>query len=297
MSVSKINFMRPDDLTFVLNQINQIADQYPNRKPHSFVYGGYVRDLIRGVPFHDMDICVPYLEMAEGFIETMKSSQRLLSLETRTYDENNPGGDDYKHFTLTIQTPRTPELQIDISYASATILGENSVLCCDITANNLMMDHTGSISTRVKAATIGCGRKYTEAEWTQKCMRDCIEGKIVWMIPNRFSRNLSNVAKTTFMDKMNMRLNKMISKGFVQTEEYLTDFRLLKTQPICSLSASMEAVTCHICQEDYADTTEKPTVVAKCSHHFHHECIKKWIVQQNDVANCPCCRGDIIIYY
>ena len=295
--VSTIHYNKLDDLKFVLSEISYISAM---NKP--FIYGGYVRDMLRGQPYDDMDIRVSCREVATRFIQLLEHCHRMISLETRTFTDSNLPDIEYQSFSMTIQTPTTAALKIDISYSSAFILGEDSLNNCDFTANNLTMDITGNISTRIKASQIGKGNKYNDAEWTAKCIRDCIKGELVWMIPNRFSKNLSLTTKNLFMAKMNMRLDKMLKKGFVETGENLTGFRLLKLRPVSSLSAEYDAFSiCAICREHYADTSDTQTTVSKCSHHFHTKCIYQWmnkmIEEGNPKPTCPCCRQEIELYY
>lgn len=291
-----------DDLKFVLEEIQQFSlpSSYHGTNK-AFVYGGFVRDTLRRQPFQDMDIIVPCLEVAKKFIEYLEQSSRLISLETRTLIEANLPESDYQCFSMIIQTPKTVALKIDISYSYALALEKDSLNNCDFTMNNLMMDSMGAISTRIKASQIGKGREYSEAEWTAKCVRDCMEGKLVWMVPDKLTKSLSATAQNLFMEKMNMRLEKMLSKGFVETGEHITSFRLLKLRPVSSLSNECDATICAICQENYFDTSDKPTAVSKCSHHFHTICIKKWINKKIEeglpVHNCPCCRKEIELYY
>ena len=300
--ITTVHYRKRDDLKFILEGIQQFSlpSSYHGTNK-AFVYGGYVRDTLLGQPFTDMDICVPCYDIAAKFIQWLEQSHRIISLETRTHTETDLPDIDYQSFSMVIQTPRTPELKIDISYSHAVTLQENSLRCCVFTCDNLMMDINGSIFTRINAYQIEKNNEYSEAEWTAKCIRDCIEGKLVWMIPNRFSEGLLSSAKNSFMEKMNMRLDKMLSKGFVLTGEHLTSFRLLKLRPVSSLSAECDATICPICQENYSDTSDKSTAVSKCSHHFHTVCIQKWISKKREEGQsepkCPCCRKEIELYY
>ena len=301
-NISTIHYDKADDLKFVLNGIQQFSlpSSYfgVNR---SYVYGGYVRDTLRGQSFTDMDIYAPCLDVTVKFIQWLEQSHRIISLETRTHTETDLPDIDYKSFSMVIQTPRTAELKIDISYSNALVLKENSLKCCEFTINNLMMDINGTVYTRIKAHQIGKHKEYSEAAWTAKCIRDCMEGKLVWMIPDRFSKSISANMKNSLMEKMNMRMDKMLGKGFVLTGEHVTSFRLLKLRPVSSLSAECDATMCAICHENYSDTTNNQTAVSKCSHHFHTGCIQKWITKKREEGllepKCPCCRKDIELYY
>lgn len=295
-------FRKPGDLEFILGNITRIQGTlFPNRKDKPYVFGGYVRDTLRGQPFQDMDVCVPYLEVAQGFVEFLKDSGRIISLEIRKVTEIVLPGSEYQCMTMKIQTPKTPELKIDITYSAAQVLEENSLNNCDFTANNLVMDIYGEVSTRVKAFQIGISQQFNQSEWTAKCIRDCMEGKLIWMVPDRFSRRQTNSSLTTFMNKMNMRLDKMLSKGFVLTDANLTKFRLMKLREISTLPPKCEATDCPICGEEYNQTQHKPTAVSKCSHHFHSACIQKWMAKKGEEGQreptCPCCRAEIVLYY
>ncbi len=229
MSASTLKkYSIPLNLDFVLGKIEeQCIKVYSSRfGEFCYVYGGFPRDILRRVQPQDMDVSVPCKEVAEAFIKSLEQSNRMIQLETRTTRDSHLSALEYKCYSMQIQTPHTPILNVDISYSMATSLKEESLKNCDFTANNLKMDRNGQISTRIKAYQIGL--KMSESEWTAKCIHDCMEGKLVWMIPNRFSTNMgaTDASQKAFMEKMNMRLQKMLSKGFVLTGEHLTSFRL-----------------------------------------------------------------------
>lgn len=160
------------------------------------------------------------------------------------------------------------------------------------------MYQNGTISTRVKPIHLGLTKTYTMHQWNAKCIRDCLQGKLVWMVPNRFSKASSPLKLHILMDKLNQRLEKMLGKNFVETGEHLTKFRLMKRKTIAILPTECHATMCSICHEKYTDPAS--TVVSKCSHHFHQSCIVKWIeTEQNKhkTATCPCCREEVLLYY
>jgi hypothetical protein len=214
------------DLEFILGKLNDLSGM------QSFVYGGFPRDILRGDTFHDIDVAVPCHEVAVAFIKNLEESRRMIQLETRTTKDHL----EYQCFTMEIQTPMTHRLKVDMTYSHATSFGCDSLKKCDFTVNNLRFNRNGDISTRIKAYQIGL--KISETEWTARCIRDCIEGKLVWMIPDRFSKSMgaTEASRTAFMEKMNMRLEKMLNKGFVLTEkleeQHLTSFRLVNVSAV-----------------------------------------------------------------
>jgi len=82
--VSTIHYNKLDDLKFVLSEISYISAM---NKP--FIYGGYVRDMLRGQPYDDMDIRVSCREVATRFIQLLEHCHRMISLETRTFTDSN----------------------------------------------------------------------------------------------------------------------------------------------------------------------------------------------------------------
>ena len=226
------------DKTSVLGFVFGIVEEVsPQQKFHSsdmisYVFGGWVRDMVRGEPPNDIDLKVPTEKDAQNLVEMLLVKKLITNLRTTTtMDYPRASSLKYSCFSMEITTPLFHSLRIDLSYSKATSLDENSLNYCDFTANNLTINFSGNISTRIKPWQIGQSKNYTEAEWLVKCFRDCVEGKLVWMIPDRFSRKMSatDVSKSEFMEKMHMRLQKMQRKGFVLAEEkerYLTSFQL-----------------------------------------------------------------------
>lgn len=197
------------------------------------IYGGYVRDLLRGKPFSDIDVQVPSSEFDDAIVRELKKTRSILELtKTLTMDHPQFSTTEYSCTKMVIKTPSLKVVKIDLSYSRATSLGPDSLRFCDFTVNNLTLSKFGEISTRVKAYEIGQAKNYTDAQWLVKCIRDVIEGKLVWMIPDRFSKSMgaNEVSRAVFMEKMQMRLMKMLSKGFTLADEefqHLTSFRLV----------------------------------------------------------------------
>jgi hypothetical protein len=130
---------------------------------------------------------------------------------------------------MVIKTPFSKTVLVDMSYSLATSLGSDSLSFCDFTANNLIYNVDGSMATRIKSIQIGLAKSYSEDKWLAKCIRDAMECKLVWMIPDRFSTSMSanEASRAAFMEKMRLRLMKMKSKGFVLAKVcHLTSFRL-----------------------------------------------------------------------
>lgn len=195
------------------------------------VYGGFPRDLLRGTPPKDYDVRVPSKAVADRVVQELLRTGNVSELITSSIMDH-PGfsSTEYSCFKMVVKTPFS-QVKIDLSYSRATSVGCDSLNFCDFTLNNLTFHVDGSISTRIKPWQIGLSKSYSEAQWLAKCIRDVIEGKLVWMIPDRFSKSMgaNEASRAAFMEKMRFRLMKMQGKGFVLAEEnerHLTSFRL-----------------------------------------------------------------------
>ena len=51
-----------------------------------------------------------------------------------------------------------------------------------------------------------------------------------------------------------------------------------------------EENTCPICICDF-EAGDNVVVLRKCSHYFHKECLRDWLLRSN--LTCPLCRNDI----
>jgi len=196
------------------------------------VYGGFPRDLLRERPPIDYDVMLPSKAVADAVVKELLGTKKVLELFTSSImDHPEFSTTEYSCRKMVIETPFSREMRIDLCYSRATSVGCDSLNFCDFTANNLEIRVDGSISTRIKPWQIGLSKSYSESKWLAKCIRDAIEGKLVWMIPDRFSKSMgaNEASRAAFMEKMRVRLMKMQSKGFVLAEEnerHLTSFRL-----------------------------------------------------------------------
>jgi hypothetical protein len=231
------NSKMANDQSWILKKVSELSEKLkvPSElKRYIYVFGGCPRDLLRGTNPRDLDVRVPTFAVAEALLKSLLATRQLLEVKkTITMDYPGVSPTEYICYTLVIKTPSTQRLEVDISYSMATSVAIDSMGFCDFTCNNITMSLDGEISTRIKPWQIGLGEEFTEAEWTVKCIRDCIKGELVWMIPNRFTESMgaNDASCSAFMEKMLQRLQKMLRKGFVlagEEERYLTSFRLVE---------------------------------------------------------------------
>lgn len=271
-----------DDFSLIMGFIQDAACSISMNSKH-YIKGGWVRDLLRGVPPSDMDLFIPSPKssgMISAFIEKLKSADRL-----RKYIEI-PQANGYSGIILEVQT-NTGILKLDISYRNGCF-GENMLYNeenCDFTCNNLTMNPQGQIGFRIPPPKSLKG--ISEAQWLARCIHDAMAGRLVWIVPDKFI----NKNPLLLQLKMRERLAKMKSKGFIETGESLTRFKLATIRNYLDIPAIKDATCCSICHEDFADKTSKTNIALACDHPFHEECIKKWLLSNSENrSNCPTCR-------
>jgi hypothetical protein len=223
-----------EELVWFLNLVHEKSQMivHPEMMTHICGYGGFPRDLLRGTPPTDYDVRVPSKAVADVVVRELLRTGKVSELKTSSImDHPVISPTEYSYTKMVVKTPSSKTMRIDLCYSQATSLGCDSLNFCEFTANNLTFHVDGSISTRIKPWQIGLSESYSEAQWLAKCIRDAIEGKLVWMIPDRFSKSMgaNEASRAAFMEKMRFRLMKMQSKGFVLAEKekrHLTSFRL-----------------------------------------------------------------------
>ena len=270
--LSSQRFHPKDDFDLINGMLSDASAKiFPGNTPKHYVKGGWVRDKLRGVAPNDMDLFVPSL-VAQEFINQLKNADRLRKVVTHQ-DLSM-----YQNITLVVQTNKRL-LTLDIT-TRCHPHHDN----CDFTCNNLILDSTGKIGTRLPPPKEQ--RNLGKESWLMKCITDAVQGKLVWMMPSKICARVS-----TFEVQMKMRerLTKMVTKGFIETGESLTRFQLTPFRTHKDLDAKHDATSCAICRNDYSEEPTKETLVLDCNHHFHMDCLLQWSKTPYG-HNCPSCR-------
>lgn len=237
-----------------------------------YVYGGAVRDILRGCVPRDYDIYIHDYKNLEHFINFLKTSDRLRKL-TRHQDS-------YPTLSIVVQTNNTTQCLVDIVTCSSA---DNR---CDFTCNNLVLTREGHIATRVAPTD----SYYTPTgSWLSQCINDAVNTKLRY-VPSPSLRSHVNI-KATFEQERSTaaRLEKMVAYGYTLDKNTQCFPRLL--QP-----TSTSEESCPVCKETY--TGYHNVVVLKCGHDFHVNCIDKWVnTGRYYSTNCPVCRQSIQLAY
>jgi hypothetical protein len=106
---------------------------------------------------------------------------------------------------------------------------------------------------------------------------------------------------TNSLDKLqvyNNQVQHMITRGFEYDKEgskTLTSYHLVELKShaqIKEYSNRDVSQCCNICQEQYDTEPSKKTILLRCLHDYHIDCLNKW-VQQSVQNPCPICRASL----
>ena len=272
-----------DDITFIFNALVYCCSE---GSKYFYIYGGVPRDLIRGVPYEDIDIFIRDEKNVQLFVSFLKRANRLRKeIEIRN--------DGYCSTTLEIQTnSSTKYCLLDITSDRSNSYESKTLPVCDFACNNLVITREGHISTRARSIhhspPLDC-----PINWTSRCIRDALEGKLTWMVPDTLVKRMGPKEYTTFCTKMNERRDKMVKKGF----NSITDsFGLFNGQCLKGYQYANDDL-CAICKEIYTEKPDKTTLVLGCTHHFHIDCVDNWVTSGRYHISCPVCRAAIELRY
>lgn len=158
----------------------------------------------------------------------------------------------------------------------------------DLTCNNLTVNFDGTMSTIIPHDKVN---RHSSISWLMSCIHDALN--------RRFRVILSDY--TNSLDKMQaytQYIHSMIARGFTYDREgskNLTSYHFVELKShsqIKEYSNRDVSQCCNICQEQYDTEPLKKTVLLRCLHDYHIDCLHKW-VQQSVQNPCPVCRASM----
>lgn len=269
------SFAPKDDISFVYQTLLLCCT---DKSKLFYIYGGAVRDIIRNTKPNDIDVYIKDEVNIVSFLDFLRRSDRLRK-ETCA---RNSG---YMLKTIEIQTSMSTTCFIDITCDTSRDGAESSIYNCDFTCNNLIINREGNISTRLPPP-----RAYMNLSppmWTVRCIGDALAGNLVFMVPDELINYMSPRRYISMQAKISQRINKLVARGFKQPLSKLTSF---DNRPLKEYQFSDDNDACPICKEEYSSKPSKETVVLKCDHHFHIDCIDTWVTSTKASRTCPVCR-------
>jgi len=267
-----------DPLGFILKSVDKLNKE----KCPVYVFGGWVRDTIRNETPNDMDISIGNSTVAKNYIVMLGVFDLIV--------EKSEKPNKYSAEKLVLELRGGKKLKLDIVIPNNRQGNEDNVNLCDFTCNNLAINLKGQIFTRVPPPR--SRGEMSSSQWTLQCMRDALFGNLVWMIDPRKVAPVGSESYVEYVFKMKSRLDKMLSRGYKDSGKSLTSFRLSYICTHLDVPFGKEVSTeCSICSAGYSEEPEKRTIILKCGHDFHYECLRKHSTKPN--ASCPYCRQKI----
>jgi hypothetical protein len=157
-----------------------------------------------------------------------------------------------------------------------------------LTCNNLAVNFDGTMSTIITHERIN---RHSSTSWLMSCIHDSQH--------KRFRTVLLDY--TNSPDKLQaytQQVHDMVARGFVYDKENsknLTSYHYVELKShFCIKEYSKRDISqcCNICQEQYDAEPSKKTVLLRCLHDYHVDCLQKW-VQQSLNNPCPICRASV----
>jgi hypothetical protein len=299
------------NLTRLYNSSNNKNSEFEYEKNlHKvfYIYGGYVRDSLLGIPYNDIDLFIQYEFLVINFIKFLESCGRLVRAQQiyATTSENhknlasldnlcndtklyNYDSGYYSMYKVDIEYDgEIVSLDITHDNSSDYPVMEQNTETCDFTVNNLVLYHDGNINARLPPPN---SLNLTPYEWKCRCIRDCIQKKLFWMVDKSSTYHREIDKHAIKMKILEKRLEKMIDKGFEDTKENLCSIPLNFNNYVKDTNE-----LCSICRGVYKDEPERDTIQFKCGHHHHLDCWLNWCKSSpKSKENCIYCRQPIVL--
>ncbi len=249
----------------------------------SYIFGGWIRDKLNNENPKDMDIFISSDKITQKVCDILKITENIKYISKR----NNYFDNKFNLTKALFIDNHEQEISIDIISPPSSSVRKPEF--CDFTCNNLIMGKDGQIKTRCPPPR---SSKYSEIEWTLKCIEDTRNKNLVWMISASLFIWGPIEEKIELNWQLESRLNKMIAKGYT-FKESINNFKLWKIYSHKDVPEDTQISDfCSICSDTYESTNERKTILLNCGHDFHYKCIKKWKIGREN-NTCPVCRQEI----
>jgi hypothetical protein len=269
-----------------------LAATKENEESEYYIFGGWIRDMLRGEKPKDIDVWVSNRTHAMRYIKMLHIFGILVS---STVDLNSQ----YAVHKLQVRAPTNEILNIDLVTDEGSELSRQWRVIADFTMNNLIFLPDGTIRTRIPTLTDIDNVTHDGFLFNMECIRDAIQGNLKWIVPKfmmemyttqqKFITNQNGERfRTVWIILLMKRFEHMRTKGFIYNGT-LTGFELKQEITVSNINLD-KTLECSICREPYCEDVKKSTSVRVCGHHFHQLCITEWELKKSD---CPLCRTKI----
>jgi hypothetical protein len=157
-----------------------------------------------------------------------------------------------------------------------------------LTCTNLTINFDGTMSTMIPHDKIN---KHSSISWLMSCIHDTMNKKFRIILLN-YTNSLDTIQTYT------QYIHSTIARGYKYDKEgskNLTSYHFVELKShfqIKEYSCRDVSQCCNICQEQYDADPLKGTVLLRCLHDYHIDCLHKW-AQQSAHNPCPICRASL----
>lgn len=266
-----------------INVLFKVCDKLAKKSSFNyFAFGGWIRDTLLGEKPNDLDFYISNQDVCKEVLEILDLTGRIVGGLKKQYLY---GGEHFCTYRFSFVKNNGETISVDIVTQQLDPHSAVPFNICDFTCNNLILRSDGTIGTRVKSSR----ESISNFEWTLRCIRDAIQKNLVWMVE---TPTICIEIKMETSWKMEERLKKMMLKGYNNSRQSLTFFKILNPKTHLDVKEGCEPSSeCAICQDKFNELHR--TVKLECDHDFHFRCIKKWRLDQ-DKNTCPICRANIM---
>ena len=258
-----------DPLNYIFKIIKYIIkrDTSPCKDYVIKAFGKCVGSKLRGEKYDEIKLLVPKM-ITNELIDILSITDVISSIDNST---NN--------YELLILNLNNSIIKYRIYTHPIFFVKHLNISDIYFTCDNLAMTFNGNIHTIVPSAY----ETYDECDWITQCINDTISKKFS-IIPLMDKQNIS------LLIDVNQQYNEIIKQGFTYVAN-INDIIFKNHKDIKVYCERDISVSCSICREDYCGHKLSDTVLLKCLHDFHIDCVHSWIKINNN--KCPLCRVDI----
>ena len=155
--------------------------------------------------------------------------------------------------------------------------------CCNLTVN-----FDGTMSTIITHDKIN---RHSAASWLMSCIHDALHKKFRVVL-------LDYTNSPDKLQAYTQQVHDMLARGVIYDKEgskNLTSYHFVELKSHCHIKEYSNrdvSLCCNICQEQYDTEPSKKSVLLRCLHDYHVDCLQKW-VQQSLNNPCPICRASV----
>ena len=258
-----------DPINYIFKIVKYIIEKDSSHNTENVVkaLGKCVGNKLRGEKYNDMKLLITRDWITTELINILSITDIIISIDYNLHQKF--------HIIKFYLNNNIIKLQINLEPKF------NCLSQIYFTCDNLALDINGTISN----ITQSISKTYDLCESITCSITHAITKK--FSIINLINTNKENIA---LLIDINKKYNKMINQGYIYIAKS-NDIIFKNYKDIALFCERDISTSCAICCNEYCEKSICDTVLLKCLHDFHIDCLHTWIKKNNN--KCPLCRSDI----